>query len=254
MASAESVALADQKRILRRAMGDTRSRLTPEERALASRAATERLGALPELRAAVARGACVAGFVATRAEIDPAAALAEIRAGGARVALPRVSEPAEDGLPAGRGRGAGGSGAMGDARGDVRGDARADGSQRLTFHLASGGDLRPGRFGIDEPDASCPEVQAGDVAVMIVPGLAFDGAGRRLGFGGGYYDGVLAPEGGRRPLFVVGLGYDFQIVATCPADGRDARVDCVVTDTRVIRCTGMDPGDRGLGGAGEVGL
>ena len=207
MASAESVALADQKNSLRRAIGEKRSRLTPDERARAVAAATDRLTALPELRAAAERGACVAGFAAMRAEIDPAAALGRARAAGARVALPRVTAPSDDG-------------------------------PRLRFHLATPGDLQPGRFGIAEPDASCPEIQAGDVAVMIVPGLAFDEFGHRLGFGGGYYDEVLSGGPGRRPPFVVGLGYDFQIVPSCPADEHDAQVDCVVTDARVIRCAG----------------
>lgn len=224
MASAESVALADQKRILRRAMAEKRSALAPDERARAAAAATERLGALPELRAAAKRGACVAGFVATRAEIDPSAVLAEARVDGARVALPRVAVQTEYGS-SGAGAGAGNS-------------------PRLRLHLATPRDLRPGRFGISEPDASCPEIQAGDVAVMIVPGLAFDGAGHRLGFGGGYYDELLAAQAGRRPPFVVGLGYDFQVVATCPAGERDARVDCVVTDARVIRCAGTGSGGR----------
>jgi 5-formyltetrahydrofolate cyclo-ligase len=79
-----------------------------------------------------------------------------------------------------------------------------------------------------------------------VPGLAFDGRGNRLGFGGGYYDEWLAAAADRRPGLVVGLGYDFQVVDACPADERDARVDCVVTDARVIRCLDDD------GGAGTL--
>lgn len=206
MASAESVALTDQKRALRRVMSETRSRLGADERARASAGLAVLLSGLPELRAAAEAGACVAGFAATRDELDPGAALADARHQGASLAWPRVSESDRAGTP------------------------------RLHFHLAEAGDLRAGRFGIAEPDPSAPELAAGQVAVMLVPGLAFDARGNRLGFGGGYYDEVLAVARPGRPALVVGVGYDFQVVDECPADERDARVDCVVTDARVIRC------------------
>jgi len=206
MASAESADLEEQKRSLRRDMTARRARLGPADRAKASAGAVERLLALPELRGFDGTQACVAGFVATRAEIDPAAALDAVRGRGARVVLPRVTEGGAD-------------------------------RPRLRLHVADpGDDLRPGRFGIAEPDGACPEVRPSDVQVMIVPGLAFDRAGHRLGFGGGYYDELLGGPGGVRPACVIGLGYDFQVVDTCPAGGRDARVDVLVTDARVIRC------------------
>ena len=66
-----------------------------------------------------------------------------------------------------------------------------------------------------------------------MPGLAFDAEGRRLGFGGGYYDGVFGASGKRPAL--IGLCYDFQIVARCPAGDGDVPVDVVVTDARVLR-------------------
>jgi 5-formyltetrahydrofolate cyclo-ligase len=214
MASADSVALADEKRALRGAMGDARSRLTPEERARAARGVAAQLAALPELRAAAATGsACVAGFSATRAEIDPAMALADARRSGARLAWPRVATGAAAVAPA-RDR------------------------PRLHFHLSEPDDLRPGSFGIPEPEATAPEIAPTDVAVMLVPGLAFDAGGNRLGFGGGFYDELLAGPVARRPAFVVGVGYDFQVVDLCPAGEEDARVDCVVTEARVIRCHG----------------
>jgi 5-formyltetrahydrofolate cyclo-ligase len=225
MASPKLVDLADQKRLLRQAMYDRRLRLSPNERASAASAAGARLAALPELRAAVAAGATIAGFVAVRAEIDPAAALDEARTGGAKVALPRVQPDDEESrLPRG-----------------------GDRAPRMHFHLAGASDLRPGRFGIPEPDASCPMVRPEDVAVMIVPGLAFDEAGQRLGSGGGYYDEILLAPGSIRPRLVVGLGYDFQVVDACPAGAKDARVDCDVTDGRVIRFaeTGQSGGGSG---------
>ena len=94
--------------------------------------------------------------------------------------------------------------------------------------------MRTGRFGLTEPPETAPEIRAGALAAMIVPGLAFDAAGRRVGFGGGYYDGVIdeARAGGAA---VIGFAYDFQIVNRCPADADDRAVDLVVTDARVIR-------------------
>jgi len=93
--------------------------------------------------------------------------------------------------------------------------------------------LQTGRFGLSEPPEDAPEVGAGTLAVVIVPGLAFDPAGRRVGFGGGYYDGVIddARAGGAA---VIGFAYDFQIVDRCPAGPEDRAVDAVVTETRVI--------------------
>lgn len=192
-------------------MSAERSRLPIDAQERAASHVAALLAGLPELRAAAASGGCVAGFAATRAEIDPAPALEAASRGGARLAWPRVAtwDAADDGVQV---------------------------KPRLRFHLTGVGDLRPGRFGISEPDPSCPEVTAGEIAVMLVPGLAFDARGNRLGFGGGYYDEVLAGEGGARPGFVVGVGYDFQVVDSVPVDARDARVDCLVTDARVIRC------------------
>jgi len=201
MASAESASIVNQKRSLRRAMDNQRSQLPDGERARASRDACERLLDLPELRALTARGGCLAGFVAVRSELDPAPALSEARRRGARVAFPRVAD-----------------------------DARP----RLRFHEAQAADLRPGRFGIPAPGSEHTEVALSDIDMVLVPGLAFDAAGGRLGFGGGYYDELLEATAGHRPC-VVGLGYDFQVVDGCPTEARDQRVDCVVTDARVLR-------------------
>ena len=204
MASAESASIVNQKRSLRRAMDNQRSQLPAVERARASREACDRLLDLPELRALTARGGCLAGFVAVRSELDPAPALSEARRRGARVAFPRVAD---------------------------------DAHPRLRFHVADEAELRAGRFGIPAPGAEHAEVALGDIDLVLVPGLAFDAYGGRLGFGGGYYDELLEAATAMRPC-VVGLGYDFQVVDGCPTEPRDQRVDCVVTDARVLRGRG----------------
>jgi 5-formyltetrahydrofolate cyclo-ligase len=190
-------------------MGDRRAGLPAAERARASAAGCARLSSLPALAAAAAvPGRVVAGFAATRGEIDPREALDQIRRAGGDVALPRVD-------------GAG---------------------PRMTFHRApAGAALVRGRFGIDEPDPASPAVALAQVAAFVVPGMAFDAAGRRLGFGGGYYDELLAARPAPPPL-LVGFAYDFQVVDRCPAGPGDVRVDWVVTDARAIRCDG-DGGD-----------
>jgi 5-formyltetrahydrofolate cyclo-ligase len=197
MASAFS--LVEEKRALRRVMRERRLALGEEERAERARAATQNLNALPELAAARA----VAGFMATPSELDPAGALAEVGRRGAAVAYPRVTA----------------------------------GAPRLRFHRVAGpADLRPGAYGILEPQEACPEVPAEDLDVILVPGLAFDGEGHRLGYGGGYYDEVAGLVRQRGRALLVGVGFDFQLVDRCPAGEGDVDIDSVVTDTRVVRC------------------
>jgi 5-formyltetrahydrofolate cyclo-ligase len=208
--------LLEEKRALRHAMMARRQEVSPAERARLSAAMTARLGALPELVAATTSGGTVAGFVALpgKGEVDPAAALSAAHARGARVALPRVSAEAP----------------------------------RLRFHGVDPGDhaaLVPGPFGLREPAPSAPEITVEDIDVMLLPGLAFDRAGRRLGHGGGYYDEAAGRLRAAGRGFLVGVAYDFQIVDRCPAGGADVGVDCVVTDGQVVRCVPAPSSDGG---------
>lgn len=224
-------------------MGERRERVAADQRVREAAAAglSDQLGHLSEWQLASRQGAGIAAFAAVRGEIDPAAALTAARLAGARLAYPRVPRDAEVDQAAA-------SGAL---------------HPRLRLHVAGLEDLRPGRFGIPEPAATSPELEPNEIAVMLVPGLAFDRLGNRLGFGGGYYDEWLTgggpfPEGtpakARRPGLVVGVGYDFQVVEACPAGPRDARVDCVVTPARVIRCQhASNQGRSGSGGSGADG-
>jgi 5-formyltetrahydrofolate cyclo-ligase len=99
-----------------------------------------------------------------------------------------------------------------------------------------------GIFGLLEPGPGCPEVAPHDIDVFMVPGLAFDARGGRVGYGGGYYDELMAyvrshPDGPSG--FFVGFGYDFQVSESCPTGEWDVPIDCVVTDTRVLRCAAV---------------
>jgi 5-formyltetrahydrofolate cyclo-ligase len=86
------------------------------------------------------------------------------------------------------------------------------------------------RFGIPEPEP-CPRPPEEDRApeIVIVPGLAFDGKGRRLGSGGGYYDRLFAGQS-MRAAIRIGLAYAFQIVDALPAEAWDAPMHAVATE------------------------
>jgi 5-formyltetrahydrofolate cyclo-ligase len=191
--------LAAEKSALRQAMRAARQALDADRRVSLTIAAVERLLELPAFDRL--EGRVIAGYVAVGGELSPAGALAFVRDQGGTVALPRVS----------------------------------DTPPRLRFHtLAAEMRLRTGRFGLSEPPETAPEIGAGALAAMIVPGLAFDAAGRRVGFGGGYYDGVIDEARGGGAM-VIGFAYDFQVVDRCPVGPDDRAVDVVVTDARTIR-------------------
>ncbi len=76
---------------------------------------------------------------------------------------------------------------------------------------------------------------------MVLPGVAFDESGHRLGYGAGYYDRLLETEN-ERP-FLAALAFELQIVEQVPVAGHDVKVDMIVTEARVIRCkTRHEPG------------
>lgn len=104
----------------------------------------------------------------------------------------------------------------------------------------TGDALRPNRYGIPEPDVPEPEhVSPAEVDVVLVPLLAFDRRGTRLGSGGGFYDRSFSFLRGRerpaRPL-LVGVGYAFQEVAQLPAAEWDVSLDYVATEGGLVRC------------------
>jgi len=95
--------------------------------------------------------------------------------------------------------------------------------------------LVPGYRGILEPPPTMPPVPLAEVAALVVPGVAFDLRGHRLGQGGGHYDRLIAAARALpAPPLVVALAYDFQIVARVPHEAHDQRVDRIVTERRVL--------------------
>jgi len=95
------------------------------------------------------------------------------------------------------------------------------------------GDVKAGRFGIVEAGDSCSELTLKRLDLILVPGLAFDSQGRRLGRGKGYYDQWLATVQGK----TCGVAYDEQIEREIPVEPHDKLVDCILTPTRWICCS-----------------
>lgn len=105
--------------------------------------------------------------------------------------------------------------------------SQADGTLRLSLY---DGKFKKGLYGIPEPevpvfvDFSFPDL-------IVIPGLAFDKSGNRLGFGKGYYDRFLSQSSGKK----AGLCYFFQLVDKIPSEPHDMKMDMVITENGIIR-------------------
>ncbi len=147
-------------------------------------------------------GMVVSGFSAIRDEIDPAGLLARLAEEGHRLALPVIE---------GKGR-------------------------PLLFRAWAPGDaMGTAQWGIAEPLPDQPEVYPD---VVLVPLLAFDAQGYRLGYGGGFYDRTLARLRTRKPVIAVGIGYDELRIDAVPHLDYDQRLDWVLTPSGPLRCSG----------------
>jgi len=91
-------------------------------------------------------------------------------------------------------------------------------------------DLGYGKFGIREPGGDCIAVPPNRLDLVLVPGVAFDVHGRRLGRGKGFYDQLLATVRGR----TCGVAFDEQIVDAIPVEPHDVHLNCILTPTRWI--------------------
>ena len=141
----------------------------------------------------------VAGYLPLGGEIDPQPLLRAFAEAGARLAL-----PAAEALDA-----------------------------PLAFRAWREGDaLAPDAVGVPSPLADAPHL-APDL--VIVPLLAFDGLGARLGQGGGHYDRTLAALRARRPVFALGLAFAGQEVASLPAESHDQALDAILTEIGYIQ-------------------
>lgn len=194
---------ASRKRQLRAERAAARGGLSPEERReLSARACAH---AQDWLQASGAE--TLLAYMPLRSELDTRPLIAAAWAAGGRVLLPRV-------IP---------------------------GSASMSLHeVRSWEELAPGAYGIHEPLPSILAWEAVPDAVLV-PGLAFDRRGGRLGYGQGYYDRLRArwqseaPRGSVQPLWA-GLAYELQLVTEVPMEPHDAFMDMLITENGIWRC------------------
>jgi 5-formyltetrahydrofolate cyclo-ligase len=156
------------------------------------RARAARMVAERELPFPVFRGEVFSAYVPMRSEFDPRPLVARITAAGGRVVLPAI----------------------------------VDG--RIVFREHEpGAALEAGAFGTSEPPASAREL---DPDVLLVPLLAFDAKGGRIGYGKGYYDQAIARLRTARRIGAVGLAFEAQRVDQIPVTDRDQRLDLILTE------------------------
>lgn len=187
------------KHNLRTSMLARRSALSPAAWQEASRKAQERLLALESFQQARQ----VALYAPLQHEVDTSALFAAARGAGKRVWYPLVC------------------------------------GEQLTFcEVTALEQLRRGCFGILEPCPSSADKRQAAFDLMVVPGVAFDLRGHRVGFGKGYYDRYLA--GLQRLPLLVGLCHDFQICEQVPVVGHDVRMQYLVSDSRTVQVVVTD--------------
>ena len=99
--------------------------------------------------------------------------------------------------------------------------------------IGSFDELTPSRFGIPEPAESAPGIEPDELDFIVVPAVAFDRDGYRLGRGAGYYDRYLSSTS----EFTCGVVREKMLVSRVPREKHDIRVNCVVTENKIIRLT-----------------
>jgi 5-formyltetrahydrofolate cyclo-ligase len=147
---------------------------------------------------AIAPGVFVSGFMPLKSEINPLPLMQKLAGIGAKLALPCI---------VGRG------------------------SPLSMRAWEVGAPLDRGQWGIREPKSDAPEI---DPDILLVPLLAFDRAGYRIGYGAGYYDMTIARLRSLKNVTAVGIAFAAQEVSEIPKTPRDERLDLVLTEREVI--------------------
>jgi len=173
-----------------------RRAVSHDEWIYASKLAQQQLSRLPEFTTA----RCIALYSPFQNEIDTADLLQMAFSNGSRVLFPAVC-----------------------------------GSSMLLRQVTAIEDLEEGAYGILEPCANGVDHQADEPDLIVVPGVAFDMRGHRIGYGKGYYDRFLHHADLNAKL--IGLCHDFQIVeGNLPAEEHDICMNMIVSEKRLIQC------------------
>jgi 5-formyltetrahydrofolate cyclo-ligase len=146
----------------------------------------------------IAPGTIVSGFMPLKSEVNPLPLMRKLADAGASLALPVV---------AGRGK------------------------PLIMRSWQWGAPLVAGVWGIREPGHAALEVQPD---ILLVPLLAFDRGGHRIGYGAGYYDLTIAQLRAKKPVTAVGIAFAAQEVESVPKTAFDARLDLVLTENETI--------------------
>lgn len=186
--------LREAKRALREEVIAARDGLPPTERAAKAEAIATLLLGLPE----VADARNVMAFWPFGSEVDTVPVIERLLADGATVALPRI-----------------------------------EGGELVPVRFESGMPMAETWFGGREP-AGGDLVDPGSLDLVVVPGVAFDRDGGRVGYGLGFYDRFLTHVPPDAPK--VAVAFALQVVYEVPAGPSDHRVDAIVTEDEVIRC------------------
>jgi 5-formyltetrahydrofolate cyclo-ligase len=193
-------ALREAKRSLRERVIGARDSLPPEFRAAASAA----IGTALTARADFAAASTVLLTLPFGSEWDSMALLLAALERGKAVVLPRVNATAR--------------------------------TLELCRLTEPSRDVLPGYRGIPEPQSHCALIAADAIDWVLVPGVAFDTEGHRLGYGGGYYDRLLPQL--RSDAARVAGGYEMQLVDRVPAAPHDVPVQALATETRTLPMPG----------------
>jgi 5,10-methenyltetrahydrofolate synthetase len=188
--------IVDKKTQLRWAMLDKRDALDVTTRIQLSRIITKKLLVLPEYK----KAKIILAYKSIGSEFDTTEFIQDVLTNGKILVLPKVN--------------------------------KANKTLDIFRVENPATDLINGVWGIAEPDpAKCKSISINEVDFVLLPGLAFDTSGQRIGYGGGYYDKLLV--GKNKNTHLIAAAYSMQIVKAIPALPHDMKADLVITEISI---------------------